>query len=688
MFGFNEFEANSIEAAFHEGLDLLELDLWEDALRSFDWVLDHNPEHADAHYYRGLTLLHLNRAKEAAEAFQHATELSPTDPSYRTHLGYSLLAVGRAEEAAEELAHALELDPTSSQARLYHAAAMAAMGHLDEAREELEEILEREPDNLDVRRHYAALLHKLGDEDALLAQCEELLERQPHNVEALAMAASVAMRRGDHVAAIRYLRQQTALDPTNVRAWLNLAALYENIDRSDAVIALVDDAVESGVKDARLYVVRGRHYLAQRQLALAVEDFQRALELNDRHFEAHLFLAQSLAAMGRLRPAMRHATLAVRLRSNDRSALLLKAEIHRLLGEVEGENQCLTILIANSPRDFTLVQRKVQNLMGQAQYAEALTTLDQYLYHQPRHRAAWLLYAEVAEKLGNEGAAWRAYRRLMGMGNVPVAVYLAYAAFLVRRAKLGLAADVLQAAAAQHPKEATIQACRAAVLQNLGRAAEAKRHLLDYIKMTTPSGEILWLLGRSHYLLQEYREALEAFREARAMGADTHGSAAPTFPCVVAEAYTLHHLGRTGEGIRLLEHTFGHYAKHETEFYEALGELNEFAGNRGKAMALYARGLEREPAHAGLHFRMARVLTRLHSWKSALRHLQCALELEPLLVNQAREEKAFRSLWIFPSFHRLVHRETLQKLARWAAYGGATLAALIAGGVIFAMHWR
>ncbi|MGB9692263.1 MAG: tetratricopeptide repeat protein, partial [Candidatus Sumerlaeaceae bacterium] len=636
MFGFNEFEANSIEAAFHEGLDLLEADHWEEALCSFEWVLDHNPEHADAHYYRGLTLLHLNRAKDAVESFRRATRLSPTDPSYRTHFGYSLLAVGRAQEAAEQLSHALELDPTSVQAMLYHAAAMAAMGHLVDARAELEAILEREPENLDVRRHYAALLHKMGDDDALLEQCHEILARQPHNVEALGLAASVAMRRGDHVAAIRYLRQQTALEPNNVRAWLNLAALYENIDRSDAVVLLVTEALENGAEDARLYVARARHYLAQRQLAKAAEDLERALELNDRHFEAHLLLAQALAATGRLRPAMRHATLAVRLRSNDRAALLLKADIHRLLGEVEGENQCLTILIANSPRDFSLVQRKVQNLLGQGQYAEALTTLDQYLYHQPRYRAAWLLYADVAEKLGNEGAAWRAYRRLMGMGNVPVAVFLAYAAFLVRRAKLELAADVLAAAAAQHPKEVTIQACWAAVLQNLGRAVEAKRHLQDYLARATPSGEILWLLGRSHYLLQEYREALDVFREARAMGADSHGVMAPTFPCVVAEAYTLHHLGRTAEGIRLLEQTFGHYAKHETEFYEALGELNEFAGNAGRALALYARGLERESAHAPLHFRTARVLTRLHSWKLALDHLRRAVELEPALAGQAR----------------------------------------------------
>jgi tetratricopeptide (TPR) repeat protein len=679
MYWFNEFEANSVEATFHEGLDLLEADHAEEALRSFDWVIEHSPAHSEAHYYRGLTLLSLNRAREAVGAFRRAVELSPGEGGYQTYLGYALLAAGNAKEAAEELERALELDPYSAQTLLYHAAALAAAGELERARGELETVLERDPEDVDVRRHYAALLQKMGDETAVLAQCEEILKRQPHNVDALAMAAWAATRQGDHPAAIRYLRQQTILDPSNAHAWHNLVALYEAVDRPDAVGPLVTEAIENGVADARLYLARGRYYLAHHQLDKAVDDFRAALELNDRFFEAHLMMAQALAAQGRLRQALRHATLAVRLRSNDRNALLVKAELHRLLGEEEAENQCLTVIIANSPRDFGLVQRKVRNLLALGQYAEAFTTLDQYLHYRPRHSAGWLLYAEVAEKMGNEGAAWRAYRRLLGLGNVPVAGYLAYAAFLVRQHKLELAADVLQAGAAHYPAESTLQSCRAAVLQNLGRAAEARQHLQSYLESAQPSGEILWLLGRAHYMLGEYEQALEAFRQARSLVSDRHGAAAPTFPCVVAEAYTLHHLGRTNEAIRLLERTFGQYERHETEYFEALGELNEFAGNYGKALTLYARGLQREPHQAPLHYRIARVLARLHSWRAALEHLRLAVGFEPQLAINARQDKLFRPLWLMPAFHRVVGPEPLRTLMRRAG-----IAALAAGGVVAA----
>lgn len=687
MFGFNEFEANSVEATFHEGVELFDADHWEEALNSFDWVIEQNPEHADAHYYRGLALLSLHRAREAVGALRRAVELSPTEPSYRLHLGYALLASGSPRDASGELQRALELDPTSTQAMLYHAAAEAAQGHLAAAREELELVLEREPDNLEVRRHYAAVLHKMGEEDAVVEQCEKILERQPHNVDALAMLAGVALRRGDHIAAMRYLRQQTILDPTNTRAWLNLVALCEEAERPDAVAALVAEALDNGVLDARLYVARARQYLSQREFEKAIADLLEAVRLNDRLFEAHVLLAQALAARGQLRPAMRHAALAVRLRPNDRTALLVKAEIHRLLGEIEGETQCLTVLIAGAPREFAFVQRKAHNLVRMGQLDEALTTLDQYLYHQPRHRAAWLLYAEIAEKANNEGAAWRAYRRLLGLGRVPVAGYLAYAAFLVRRQKLDLAADVLATAAAHHPQEPTIQACRAAVLENLGRAAEAREHLRAYLEEASPSGEILWLLGRAHYMLGEYAQALEVFREARALGTTAHaaGAAAPTFPCLVAEAYTLHHLGRTAEGIRLLERISGQYDRHELEYCEALGELNEFAGNLGKALALYARGLQRKPDHASLHYRTARVLTRLRSWRMALDHLQRAVALDPALASIALSERVFRHLWLFPTYYRIFGRQQLTGLVKPAVIG---LLGLGAGVTVIAFVLR
>ncbi|MCX7626379.1 MAG: tetratricopeptide repeat protein [Candidatus Sumerlaeaceae bacterium] len=688
MFGFNEFEANSVEATFHEGVELFDADHWEEALGSFEWVIEQNPEHADAHYYRGLALLSLHRAREAVGALRRAVDLSPTDPSYRLHLGYALLASGAPREASAELQQALELDPASTLAMLYHAAAEAAQGHLQVAREELELVLEREPDNVEVRRHYAAVLHKMGEEDAVVEQCERILERQPHNVDALAMLASVALHRGDRPAAMRYLRQQTILDPGNVRAWLHLVALCEEAEQADAVVTLVTEAVENGVLDPRLLVARARQYFSQRDVEKAIADLQEAVRLNDRLFEAHVLLAQALGARGQLRPAMRHAALAVRLRPNDRTALLVKAEIHRLLGDIEGETQCLTVLVAGAPREFSFVQRKAHNLVRLGRLEEALTTLDQYLYHQPRHRAAWLLYAEIAEKAGNEGAAWRAYRRLLGLGRVPVAGYLAYAAFLVRRQKLDLAADVLAAAAAQHPQEATIQACRAAVLENLGRAAEAREHLRAYLEQSSPSGEILWLLGRAHYMLGEYAQALEVFREARALGTTAHaaGAAAPTFPCVVAEAYTLHHLGRTGEGIRLLERTFGQYDRHELEYYEALGELNEFAGNLGKALALYACGLQRKPDQASLHYRTARILARLRSWKMALDHLGRAVALDPALAAVALSEKVFLHLRFFPAYYRIFGRQQLVALGKPLAVGlaGVGVGACL---VVFALRY-
>lgn len=677
MHGFNEFEANSVEATFQEGLDLLEADHCEEALQSFQWVIDHSPDHAEAHYYRGLTLLHLNRVRDALEAFKRAVALWPTEPMYVTHLGYALLAAGRPREALAELERALELQPDSVQAHLYHAAALAATDDLAGARRELETLIEQEPDNIDIRRHFAALLNKIGDEEGVLTQCRIILAQDPNQLDAIALAANVWLRRGDYASAVRYLRQQVLLDPANVRAWLNLLAAYEMLDRSDAVVAMASEALELGTEDPRLYLARARHLLAQHRLDDAITDLRAALALDERLFEAHLLLAQALGSTGKLRAALQHAARATHLRPNDRAALLLQADLHRLLGEIEAETRCLATLLAAAPRDFALLQRQVKNLLALKREDDVFATLDQFLSHEPHHQAAWLLYAEAAEQLANEGAAWRAYRRLLGLGRVSVAAYLAYAAFLVRRHRLEAAANVLDAATAHYPHEATLQACRAAVLQNLGRPAEACHHLETYLRSAPPSGEILWLLGRAYYMLGHYGRALDAFRRARELAGASERLAAPTFQCLLAEAYTLHHLGRTHEAIALLENNFGQYSHHQTDYFEALGELHEFAGHHAKALMLYGRGLESEPARASLHYRRARLLARLRSWRRALESLRQALDSDPSLAAHVRREKLFRPLWLLPAFHRLLGHERLLSAARRVLLAGAATAALV-----------
>jgi superkiller protein 3 len=685
MYGFSDYEANSIEATFREGLDLLEADHCEEALEAFDWVINRSPEYAEAYFYRGVALLNLNRSQEAVHSLQRAVELAPTDTSYLSHLGYAYLVSGKPRSALEPLERSIALAPDNVQSRAFYALALKGVGNIDRAREELERALDLEPDNADLLFHYGAILRHLGREDDALSQWEKLLRKNPNHVDALGACGGVWMRRQDYAKAVTYLRQVTSLAPHHVGAWINLLSAYEMLDRSDAVIAMASDAIENGVEEPRIYVMRGKHYLAGGKTREAISDLEHAVLLADKNFEAHFLLAHALGAQGRVRQALKHASRAVDLRPHDRLALLIKAELHRALGDLAGETECLTILLADSPREFYLVQRKVQNLVQLGQFDEALITLDQYLHHQPANHAAWLLYAEVAEKSGNDGAAWRAYRRMIGIGKVPAAGYLAYAAFLVRHKRLELAADVLSAGAAVHPRDASLQACRAASLQNLGRAAESRTYLEDFIRVGEASSEILWLLGRAYYMLGNYVQALEAFREARQLDCAPHRNIAPNFQCLIAEAYTLHHLGRTTQGIQLLEQAGGRYGNREVEYLEALGELNEFAGNYGRALALYERALGMQPSYAPVLYRCARVSARLRSWRISLEYLTRAIAADESLATVARSEKLFRPLWLTPKFHRLVQTRL--------ASPDVQKALLVAGGVsafviVCAALWR
>ncbi|AXA36641.1 TPR domain protein, putative component of TonB system [Candidatus Sumerlaea chitinivorans] len=674
MYDFNEHEAGSTDSAFQEGMDLLESDHFEEALEAFDVVLRQQPMHVDALFYRGVALLHLGRLADALRSFREAVDLSPIEPLYLSHYGYALLLHGDLEEALECFDRALEIQPDLHQVKVYKASAMIGMRRLRAARDLLEEVLADHPDEIEAMRLYAGLLAAIGEDEAALEQCDRILRINPNHLEALARKASIYLRKENYVEAIKCLRQQTALNPADLQAWGLLLDAYEKIGRRDAVIAFATEALEEGVEAPPIFYSRAKAFYAEGRLDEALSDLRECIELEERFFDAHLLMARVLLAKGRLRAATTSCARALQIRPSDRAALMLKADLHRRLGEREAELHYLTTLLALDPTDFTLARLKVENLLSRGMAAEARAVVDRFLHRSPDHPLALLLYAELCERCVDEGGARRAYRRLLALPKIAPAAYLAYAAFLVRQTDLAQAARVLDEGAAAFPADAAIQSCRAAVYQTIGAPERAFEILDEYLSRATPNSELYWLHGRSLYMLGRYAEALTAFERARELQNSPRSGAAPNFHCLVAEAYTLHQLGRTVDAIRLLERHAGDYQQFESEYQEALAELYEWQGAVAKAYSIYRRVLESSPDRPSLHYRCARAAARLRLTDAVMAHLRRAVEQNPAFGELALNEPAFSAYRWSPTFNRLLRFEPYKRLARkygkWAALAG------------------
>lgn len=100
---------SSYSEYIHKGVQLFDLQRYQEALVAFDEAIRLNPYHALAHYTRGYTLLELGRYEEAYFAFDEAIRFS-INPAYSHYGKYETLkALKRYEEAEVSRSEAIRL---------------------------------------------------------------------------------------------------------------------------------------------------------------------------------------------------------------------------------------------------------------------------------------------------------------------------------------------------------------------------------------------------------------------------------------------------------------------------------------------------------------------------------------------------------------------------------------------------
>lgn len=654
MSEFADFELSSPDSIFQEGIDLMESDHFEEALRAFDIVVGHQPYNADALFHRGTALINLRRHEEAVAAYQRAIDIMPAEPNYHSHRGFALMLAGRHDEALEALEIALRLQPDHTPAKVYKACALAEKKNLGAARALLEEVLAAEPDETEARRHYATILAALGEDIAAFEQLNRLLAANPNHADVLARKAAILLRAGRTSEAIRCLREVVALNPADIRAYQTLTELHLDAGARPAAIAIATEAIDAGHDLPIFYLLRGRAYLDQKCADQAITDLRRARELDDRAAEVHYQLARAFIQVHRLRQAIQSAGRAVQIAPAERRYLFLKASLHHQLGDYDLELQYLNQLIDGAPRDYRLTRMKADNQLARGQIAAAITTLRTFLSRESNHPRALLRCALLCERIGDHEQAARQYRRLLQRPHPSADSFLAAIRFLLHQRELAEAETVAARATAHYPDHPALAACRGLVLQVLDKHLECICYLQQFLAHRQATPDLCGLLGRSHHCLHRFEEALKWFEMARALPVRGVPGMAPNFHVLEAEARTLQHLDRTAEAIRLVERHAGAFDRFTLEYDLLLGSLCEHIGDRTKSIHLYEQSLRNHPHHATLHFRLARAHAHQRDRLRMIRHLHHTMSANPDLAAEIKADPVFERYALYPSLNRLL----------------------------------
>lgn len=216
--------------------------------------------------------------------------------------GRALLMRGNLSLARKALEKSIAMQPKQAEAAKMLAAVSLALGDGPRGLELLMKAAELDPS--DFRPHYAMgkVHHDLGDIKASAEAYGRALERQPPPAElkdAHIGRARALLDSGQSDAASADLEALARIAPEDPTTLAFSARLARDQDRLDDATALAERAVQTDPRSFDARLVRAQIRSVRGQPESALDDLQRAIEINPNHLGALQLLLQTQTRLGR-----------------------------------------------------------------------------------------------------------------------------------------------------------------------------------------------------------------------------------------------------------------------------------------------------------------------------------------------------------------------------------------------------
>ncbi len=253
----------------------------EDQLADLDRAAELDPENREARQLKAAMLYEQRKFEEAAAVFRDLIREDETNGAYHLALGEALANIeGQTDEALASIGRGIELDPMSTQGYLLRARLHTGKENVEAALADLDAALKIDPKDVAAMMFRAELHLFRNDTKAARADVDRALQVRPGLVLGIIMRSRVNAAEERYDDAIRDVELLIQNDPRNVDYKLQVAAYYNADDRPRKAIKLLTEIVEEDKANWRALRSRGDALLSIGKHEEAIQDFNRALELN------------------------------------------------------------------------------------------------------------------------------------------------------------------------------------------------------------------------------------------------------------------------------------------------------------------------------------------------------------------------------------------------------------------------
>ncbi len=361
-------------------------------------------------YLRGKSL------DEASEQFQDivASSSSPTQVlTARNQLARIALRQNRNDEAAAIVEEVLATDPRNRDALLARAAIALAANRADDAIIDLRTVWQDHPDSDQALVLMAQAYMQNSAEDLAERSLMEALKINPLNERAALGAARIRLAREDQAGALKVLEtlSQGGVDSEDADA-LRLQILLSQRDWRGATSLAGDMADKRNNPGFDAYVL-ALTLQAQGHYREGIEQFTRALEKNPELQGAALGILRCHAALGESEAGLDWLrAYAAAGPENPERQLMLANELARI-GQVKEAGAVYEAVIAAHPQNLDAYKLLGGLLVRQNDFAAAVQVFERGMEAIPQSLDLELLLADTVQRTGDPQRAERLYREVL-----------------------------------------------------------------------------------------------------------------------------------------------------------------------------------------------------------------------------------------------------------------------------------
>lgn len=265
------------EAWNNRGVALFNLGRYEEAIDSYNKALEIDSDAQSVWLNRSITLRNLGRYTEAVISCEQALKINPDNLEVWHEKGYCFEKLGQYEESLQCHNHTIRIKSDYVEGWYNRGVQLGNLGRYEEAISSYDKALEINPYFHKAWNNRGGTLSNLGRYEEAIYSYNKALEIKPDYPQAWNNRGVALGNIGKYEEAI--LSYDT-IKFDYYEAWSNRGITLSNLGRYEEAISSYDKAIEIKSSDPSAYYNKACAYSLQKQIKLALENLQKAIQLN------------------------------------------------------------------------------------------------------------------------------------------------------------------------------------------------------------------------------------------------------------------------------------------------------------------------------------------------------------------------------------------------------------------------